>query len=217
MSNRRDRYDVSGLPEAQWEPGSRNKVLKNLQGVKSRPTMDILEAREQIHALEWALGEFDKRHRFTAADVCKIHRSWLKSVYPWAGRYRQVNLSKGDFPFAMARVVSQLMEDFEKDPLRRFTPCRLTSRTELAEALAIVHTEFILIHPFRDGNGRIGRMLAILMAVQAGMPLLDFGVIKGRLKRDYFAAVRAGLEKNYVPMRKVFEKVIQRSLKPTER
>ena len=213
----KDRYDVSDLPEAQWEPGSHNQVLKNLQGIKSRRAMDILEARAQIHTLEWALGEFDKRHRFTAADVCRIHRYWLNSIYPWAGHYRQVNLSKGDFPFAMAHGVPQLMGDFEKDPLRRFTPCSLTSQTQLAEALAIVHAEFILIHPFRDGNGRIGRMLTILMAVQAGMPLLDFGIVKGRFKKDYFAAVRAGLKKNYTPMKRIFEKVIQRSLKPTER
>ncbi len=32
-----DRYDVSGLPDAQFEPGSNDQVLKNLLGIISRP------------------------------------------------------------------------------------------------------------------------------------------------------------------------------------
>ena len=38
-----DRYDISGLVEAQFEPGSRRRVLKNLLGVKSKREMDRLE------------------------------------------------------------------------------------------------------------------------------------------------------------------------------
>lgn len=42
------------------------------------------------------------------------------------------------------------------------------------EAIAVVHVEFILIHPFREGNGRMGRMLASVMAMQASKPELNF-------------------------------------------
>jgi len=46
---------------------------------------------------------------------------------------------------------------------------------EVIKALAVVHTELVLIHPFRaEGNGRVARMLATLMALQAGLPPLDF-------------------------------------------
>ena len=40
---------------------------------------------------------------------------------------------------------------------------------------AAVHAEPILIHPFREGNGRCARLLATLMGLQAGLPALDFG------------------------------------------
>ena len=39
----RDRYDVSTLPEAQFEPGSRHRVLKNLLGIIRRREMDEIE------------------------------------------------------------------------------------------------------------------------------------------------------------------------------
>lgn len=40
------------------------------------------------------------------------------------------------------------------------------SEEQLIEAIAITHVELILIHPFREGNGRLSRLLADVMAVQ---------------------------------------------------
>lgn len=79
-------------------------------------------------------------------------------------------------------------------------------------ALAQVHVELVLIHPFREGNGRIARALSLLMALQAGLPLLDFSLIVGRRKKDYFAAIQAGLDRNYEPMEGILAETIDRSL-----
>ena len=95
-------YDASSLIEAQFEPGSRGRVLRNLLGIKSKREMDQVEAQEQLRTLEELVRIYDQTHRFTAADVRRIHKIWLGSIYAWAGNYRQVNLNKGDFPFAAA-------------------------------------------------------------------------------------------------------------------
>jgi cell filamentation protein len=86
-------------------------------------------------------------------------------------------------------------------------------REDILHALAVVHVEFLLIHPFREGNGRLARLLSILMALQAGLPLLDFSGIKGKGKERYFAAVRAGLDQNYQFMKQIFDDVIYRTLR----
>jgi cell filamentation protein len=44
MVKKTGRYDTSGLTEAQSEPGSRGRVLKNLLGIKSKREMDRIEA-----------------------------------------------------------------------------------------------------------------------------------------------------------------------------
>ena len=204
-------YDASGLIEAQFEPGSRGRVLRNLLGIKSKREMDQIEAQEQLRTLEELVRIYDQTHRFTAADVRRIHKIWLGSIYAWAGNYRQVNLSKGDFPFAAANQIPRLMIEFEKGPLREYTPCRFTEMSEIARAIAVVHTELLLIHPFREGNGRVARLLAVLMALQAGLPPLDFGNIKGRKRQEYFRAVQAGLDRDYKPMEKVFSAVIRKT------
>ena len=145
-----------------------------------------------------------------------MQRNWLGSVYGWAGKYRQVTISKGGFTFALPRVIPQLMVDFEKNELRRFTPCTFADREKQIQALAIVHTELLLIHPFREGNGRLSRLLAMLMALQAGLPPLDFSDFEGERKEEYFAAVRKGMERDYHPMEDFFSEVIAWTLQAYE-
>lgn len=174
--------------------------------------MDRVEAKEQLRALEELSGIYDADHIFTSADICKMHKIWLGKIYEWAGQYRQVNVSKGEFPFASAKQIPSLMSGFEKGPLKKYTPCRFSTHEDIARAIAIVHTEIVLIHPFREGNGRVARILSTLMALQAGLPPLDFGGIKGKARQEYFAAVRAGLDNNYKPMEKIFNAVIRRTL-----
>jgi cell filamentation protein len=50
-----------------------------------------------------------------------------------------------------------------------------------------------------------------LMALQAGLPLLDFSVVAGKSKDAYIAAIQAGLEKRYAPMEKLVAEVIEQS------
>ncbi len=206
------RYDVTGLPEAQFEPGSDGQVLKNRLGIVSKPDMDEAEARALERAMDHFVRMYDENHRFTAADICELHRIWLGEIYEWAGEYRRVNVSKDDFPFAAAGRVPALMMEFEQGALRHYTPCNFKDRAEIVRALAEAHTELVLIHPFREGNGRVARVLSTLMALQAGMPLLDFSLIAEEKKKDYFAAVQAGLDKNYQPMEKIFLEIIERTL-----
>jgi cell filamentation protein len=155
---------------------------------------------------------YDEEHRFTANDVCEFHRIWLGGIYAWAGEYRQMNVSKADFMFAAAGRVPALMFEFERDVLSRCTPCKFATREEVVRVLAEAHVELVLIHPFREGNGRVSRVLTTLMALQAGLPLLDFSLIAEEKKENYFAAVKAGLDRNYRPMERIFSEVIERSL-----
>ena len=212
----KDHYDVSHLPEGQSEPGSRGRVLRNLLEISGRRQMDLIESQLLAYVVTALLQTTQKDHRFSAGDVRTIHRLWLGSVYSWAGQYRQVNISKGNFPFPPAAQVARLMTELEGGPLLQFTPCLFENLDQTTKALAAVHTEFVLIHPFREGNGRTARVLSTLMAAQAGVPPLDFSVIRGRVKEQYFAAVRAGLARDYKPMEEIFRGVISTTLRASE-
>lgn len=163
-----------------------------------------LEAVEEVLLTRFAAG-----HRFTADDVRLIHRLWLAEIYAWAGEYRNVNIAKGGFMFATAQQVPRLMDEFEARFLQPLTPCASMDEAALVAALARTHA----IHPFREGNGRCARLLAWLMALQAGLPPLDFSPFQGRGKRHYIAAIHTAFSGNYEPMETMFSRVVRRTLR----
>lgn len=205
------RYVAAGI-ETEFEPGSRGRVLKNLLGIRRVGDMQQAESDALLAVQDWTVAHFDMTHRFTAADVCELHRQWLGGIYAWAGEYRTVNMAKGGFVFAAAGQVPRLMENFGRTELAA-TPCAGMDEPHLIEVLARSHTELVIIHPFREGNGRCARLLAWLMAMQAGLPPLDFSPMSGRGKAAYVAAIHAAFRGDYAPMQARFAAVIRRTLR----
>ena len=55
--------------------------------------------------------------------------------------------------------------------------------------------------------------MATLMALQGGLPPLDFSVLKGRKRKEYFTAMRMGLDRDYKAMEAIFNDVILKTLR----
>jgi cell filamentation protein len=175
-------------------------VLQNLLRIRSTREIERVEERALIRTAEWAQHSYENDRRFSVGDLCDLHRRWLADIYAWAGTYRQVNMSKAGFMFAAAGQTPRLMEQFETSCLAKYTPLR-SSHHDIPLALAETHTELLLIHPFREGNGRISRLLATLLAAQAGIEIAGLDALVECRREEYFAAVRAGRDRNYSPMR----------------
>ena len=201
------RYDSTGNVEAQFEPGSDDRVLANKIGVSDVDEMDDIELDLLKRLYDAVLGSVAADQRLTAADIREWHRRWLGSVYAWAGQYRTLNMSKADFTFAASGQVPKLMDTLDKEVLSVRTPCAGMSEERLADAIAVVHVELILIHPFREGNGRLSRLVANVMALQAGRRQMDF-TPWDESKSDYVAAIQAGLS-DYAPMNRLVRRALR--------
>jgi cell filamentation protein len=109
-------------------------------------------------------GTFDVPH------LRAIHRHLFQDVFPWAGDFRVVNISKGNAPFGPAiHIASAVTEALAKlrseDLLTGLTP------TQFAARAAFYLGEINAIHPFREGNGRTQREFIRQLALHAGHPL----------------------------------------------
>ena len=111
-------------------------------------------------------------------------------------------MSKDGFPFAASAQIPRLLAEFERSYLARWTPCYDMETDALVEAIAITHVEFILIHPFREGNGRLSRLLADVMAVQSGREPLDYSTWNAD-KPAYIRAIHQGVQMEYTPMKRL--------------
>ncbi|MFT4060559.1 MAG: Fic family protein [Legionella sp.] len=205
-----NRYSV---PEDEdYEPGSNNEVLKNLLGIKDKETMEQVEEIELERTGNELPSIYSADYQFTQLDIRQIHKLWLADIYPFAGKYRTVNMSKDGFQFAASKYIDKSMQELERKFLKQYTPCQGLSN-KLTEALGIVHIELIVIHPFREGNGRVSRLLANLMAMQAGFPQLNFEPIDKTINpqgyHNYILAIHHGVMGNYEPIQELFSEILR--------
>tara|TARA_Y100001001_G_scaffold33582_1_gene27989 strand:- start:347 stop:985 length:639 start_codon:yes stop_codon:yes gene_type:complete len=192
------RYDTAGSPEGEWEPGSEEQVLANQLGVTNPCLMDQIELDGLNYLYQSVYESVTEDETLGMEDIIAWHREWLGGIYAWAGQYRTVNMSKNGFPFAAAAQLPRLAEELDQ-MIQESTPCLCMTEEELVAAIARTHVEFVLVHPFREGNGRIARLLADIMALQAGKAGLDFSSWD-RDRDNYFAAIQQGLGEDYGAM-----------------
>lgn len=207
------RYDLPGGAETQTQPGSRGRVLRNRLGITRKQEMDQAEYEALLRAQEQWLNRVAAGTRFTAKMLCRMHKDWLGETYAWAGQYRSVNLSKGGFTWPPAGRVAPNMAAFEEGRLAQWTPCRPQELPTIARGMAEVHADLLLIHPFREGNGRLARWLADLMAAQAGLPPPEYrftGRESRKEKARYLAAVQAGYLGRSEDLTAFFEEALAR-------
>lgn len=205
------RYTVAKGAEAEFEPRSRGRVLRNRLGLTSKTAMDRVEFEALMKAQESYIQRIGPDTVFTDKIIRDMHRTWLGGIYPWAGEYRTVELQKGSFKWPPAYLVSRNMAGLSSGLLRSHTPCRPGSVQEVARRIAEVHAELLLIHPFREGNGRLARWLADLMALQAGLPAPAYffeGKARASLRQSYLDAVVKGYLQDYEPLTRFFAEAI---------
>ncbi len=196
-----DRYAVQGA-QGEFQPGSNDRVLANKLGIQSVEDMDELELELLQRLYEEVLVKHLPNRALTAEDLKTWHRRWLGNVFAWAGQERSVNMGKDGFMFAASAQIPRLLAEFERTCLARWTPCNGMATDTLVEAIAVTHVEFILIHPFREGNGRLSRLLADVMAVQSGREPLDYSTWNAD-KPAYIQAIHQGVQMEYAPMKRL--------------
>jgi len=107
--------------------------------------------------------------------ICEIHSRCMRGLLPETavGRYRTVNVGinrsiRTPPPWERVR---DLMDNFLEDLNERLSKCssNLNDMPCLIETIAFAHYVFERIHPFEDGNGRVGRLLCDLIAKRFGL------------------------------------------------
>lgn len=200
-----NRYSISGS-EGEHQPNSNAQVLQNLLGITDLAEMNKVEARLLKELYFYVFDHFPAE--LTSQLLCKWHYIWLGNVYDWAGQYRTVDMSKPNIRFASPMQIPRLITDFEQVYLTRFNLLPSLSRAQQISYLAKAHVEFILLHPFREGNGRVARLMLDVMAVKAGAQPLDYS-LWDQYKEFYFRAIQAGLAEDYQHIERLIFDVIE--------
>jgi len=113
----------------------------------------VLAKYNEIVQLNGAINAYKELENYkydSLDDLLKAHKIMMQDIINDAGKFRNVNVAVGSHIAPKASIVPDLMSDL-------FTWLKNTQEHPLIKS-SIFHYEFEFIHPFSDGNGRIGRL-----------------------------------------------------------
>lgn len=161
-----DHYYVEGYSADSDPYALANGVLKNNFDLKDFASLNEIEA--DIAGIEiQAILQQVPPTEFNTAQLRHLHTLIFHQVYPWAGELRKVDVAKGHTHFMphqeMGAALAAIFLDLaERDFLK----------TATADVFCQVIGAFLVrlnfIHPFREGNGRVQRLLVSQIASNAG-------------------------------------------------
>lgn len=141
------------------------------------------------HCLDALLEKSPDDIRITPEWICDIHRSIAMELFPdWAGRFRSADVQVGTHLPPPGHEVSVHIRNFCLDLEERMF--HLQGAASIAALLAWVDWRFQWIHPFKDFNGRTGRILLVALCYKLGLPPMNPAADESG-KKAYFEALRA--------------------------
>ena len=155
-------------------------VLFRNVALPEKTLTEQLEAKNHQAALLYLFGYLSEKKPLNEELILKLHGMLMNSIRQDAGVYRRhgVRIVGADLPTANHLKVPVLMKELATE-LRR-------SSKDIIQRVAAVHARFEQIHPFSDGNGRVGRLLMHAMLLQKNLPPV---VIRPEKKRFYYSSL----------------------------
>jgi Fic family protein len=154
-------------------------VLHENKTIKGKDLREIYETVNTKKALELV---FAHKVKIQKSDIIRLHRVLVEDTDIAFGYKKLPNFLLG------RKVKTTPPEKVEKrmqDLIHWYHENKKIHPLQLA---ADFHGRFEHIHPFEDGNGRVGRILILIMLIQAGYPPL---IIRKSQRLSYFAALSA--------------------------
>ena len=205
---RRDRYNVSGNAEAQYVDAAQT-VLRSKLGITDLAALQTVEEQALARAYRFLLKEVRTDTRLTCELLQHIHARIFGDLYEWAGHWRTVWINKPGTTWPAPDFLEQHMRAFEADVLNRYSAHTLHNDKAFCSAVGEIQGEFLVIHPFREGNARAIKLATDLLAAQTGRPLLLYEQ-SDEAQQQYVEAAKAAFKHHYNPMVEIIRRALAR-------
>jgi len=148
--------------------------LENKLGLSGRELDEAEERISKRRAKELYAGGLKEIETGTWAGLAEIHRRLFEEIYPFAGKMRTMNISKGMFRFASALYLDEALKKISAMPQGTF------------DEIIRKYVEMNIAHPFMEGNGRATRIWLDDMLMGGLGKMVDWQKIP---REDYLMAM----------------------------
>lgn len=151
-------------------------ALENKLGITDSSELARVEEKgSKRKALEmFETGLLDTFEVGTFKSLSKIHKCLFEDIYDFAGKVRDINITKGGFRFVPVMYLEAALDNIAKMPQSTFD--------EIIEK----YVEMNVAHPFREGNGRSMRIWLDTILKKELRQVVDWNKVD---KEDYILAM----------------------------
>lgn len=207
-----DNLNSEDIIENPWEEWNSNDIQKiiasngvSINYLKStdHDFIQTLEVKKLLEISSYLVENFDISKSFGFDTVIKWHKEIFKTIYPFAGHLRTVEMAKGKGVEAWTWKLSFLNGIPDLDNLIKEVSNRdYEDIDSITQDLSIIICDFLFIHPFREGNGRLCRLVSDILLAKNGFPMIGLNLKSGD---KYIERVHEGYIGNYQPMQELLK------------
>ena len=192
-----DKYDTSYNDPYCY---SGTSVLKNKLNIRNFDELEKAEREITAYSLKYIQYQ---KPPYNLVYLQTLHKQLFNELYQWAGTLRTVDISKEDTYFCPFSNLESYSNELFKN-LKEDEWLKGLDKVNFCKKLAEHYCEFNILHPFREGNGRVQRLFFEHLALYNEY-ILNWNSIT---KDDWIQANIAGVT-DYEPMEKIFKRIIK--------
>lgn len=170
-------YNSNAIENSTLTLKETERILLELEVSRNVSVRELFEAKNLARVNEYLESKPD--YRLSIENILLLHKMLISGINDnIAGRLRKeheyvrVGTHIAPAPEHLQQLLENLIEDYESSHDRYFL-----------ENIAYFHLEFERVHPFCDGNGRIGRVLINQQLARLGYPPI---IIRNKGKQDNY-------------------------------
>ncbi len=180
-------YDTNAIEGSAITLKEVRNILKKDEWPKKKSKEDISETYGVSNAIDF-IRKTDEH--ISLGLIMEIHRIVFNNSKEFAGKFRELGvevvvsdsrgniLHRGAPQKSIVKLLKELVDWYNMNK-KRYHPIVLAS---------VVHNQFENIHPFQDGNGRVGRILMNNILIKHGLPPVNIELEK---RFEYYSSLRA--------------------------
>lgn len=198
-------YNSNAIENSTLTLSETEQILLQLEISRHVPLRELFEAKNLALVYEY-VAKIAIEKPISIEMILLLHKMLLTNIRDnVSGRFRKDK--------EMVRVGNHIgipPEFIKKQMHENIDELNSDLTTPLIYKIAQFHCKFESIHPFIDGNGRLGRVINNYMLIRAGFPPI---IIRNKEKQKYYSAIRAYDDQHsFEPMMRLFELAMLESL-----
>ena len=173
-------YNSNAIENSTLTLKETEQILLAMEVSRNLSVREVFEAKNLARVMEYIETKAGQKELSTEL-ILLLHRMLLTNIddtisgrFRAAGEYVRVGTHVAPGPEHISKKMEEILIEYSSH-----------QATYFVDRIAKFHLAFETIHPFNDGNGRIGRVLMNYQLIRLGFPMI---IVRNKEKKNYYAS-----------------------------